>query len=644
MKEKNTFYVTTPIYYPNDIPHLGHAYTTIAADILARWNNLAGKEVFFLTGTDEHGKNIEKAAEKAGKSAKDFVDSLVPEFKKAWGALNIEYDRFIRTTDEDHEEVVQTILETVNKKGDIYLGEYSGLYCTNCEAYYLEKDCPDKLCPIHKKALEEIKEESYFFKLSKYQRRLLELYEKNPDFISPENRKHEIINRVKEGLQDLSISRKNLKWGVPLPFDEEHVCYVWFDALTNYLSGVGFSKDDSLFKKFWPADIHIVGKDIIWFHTVIWPAMLLSAGIELPKKVFAHGWWKINDEKIGKSAGNAINIEKLISIAGADSARYFLFRSVPFGQDGDFSEQALVERNNNELADKLGNLVSRVSTLAEKYGLEKAETIESERLAKSVSRHLERVEFDKALNEIFAFIDSCNEYIQQKKPWESQDKAVLYQLSNAIKDISILLSPFIPETAEKISEIFSFELSLASLRTSLKIKKIKKAPILFKKIEMNKEKVSNNMVKPASKMNNIKIDNPNNVKQANHIDNKINNNMKVDKLISFPSKPLVPYTDFSKLELKIGRIISVKEHPNADKLYILTVDFCSEKRTIVAGLRLKYKKEQLVGRKATFITNLQPATIRGIESQGMILAASDDNDELSILSPEREVKEGSKIR
>ena len=483
MATKNTFYITTPIYYPNDIPHVGHAYTTLAGDILARWHKLLGKDVFFLTGTDEHGKKIELAAEKAGKKPKTFVDHLIPKFKESWEKLNIKYDRFIRTTDLDHEQAVQVILSEVHKKEDIYEGYYEGYYCTGCEAYYTEKDLINNCCPIHQTKIEKLKEESYFFKLSKYQKSLLKHYEKNPGFISPNNRKKEIINRVKEGLQDLSISRTSFSWGIPIPFDKNHITYVWFDALANYLSGIGYLENSAQFKKYWPADIHIVGKDILWFHAVIWPAILISLNLPLPKKIFAHGWWKFSKEKISKSQGHFINVDRLISIAGVDSARYFLFRETPFGEDGDFSESALIEKHNNELANKLGNLVSRVSALAEKYSLEETEPLKVKTLLKKVESNFNSLELDKALNEIFSFIDYCNEYTQKTKPWETHDKKILYQLCNAIKDIAILLSPFLPETAEKIAKTFNFEISLKSLKTPLKISKIKKADILFRKIE-----------------------------------------------------------------------------------------------------------------------------------------------------------------
>ena len=476
--KKDKFYITTPIYYPNDVLHVGHAYTTIAADILARWHRLKGEDVFFLTGTDEHGKKIEEAAKKQNKKPKEFVDELVLKIKKDWGKLNLTYDKFIRTTDKEHEKVVGEILQKVYDKGDIYLGEYEGLYCVGCEAYYTEKDLENGFCPIHKKKAELLKEKSYFFKLSKYQKKLLELYQK--EFILPKHREKEIINRVKGGLNDLSISRTSFDWGIPLPFDKKHVCYVWFDALTNYYSATREKGRE----KFWPADVHLMGKDILWFHAVYWPAMLMSAGITLPKKVFAHGWWTFDKEKISKSRGKILYIDELISIAGVDSARYFLFRGTPFGDDGDFSEQALIDRNNNELADKLGNLVSRVSALIEKHGIEKTENKLLKKLKlKEIEKLFENYELDKVLNEIFSFIDECNEYVQHKKPWETKDKKVLYEITDSIKAIAVLLNPFIPQTSEKIAKQFGFKIEFNEIKKPLDDKnKIVKGEVLFRKI------------------------------------------------------------------------------------------------------------------------------------------------------------------
>jgi len=635
---KETFYVTTPIYYPNDVPHLGHAYTTIAADVLSRWNKLLGKEVFFLTGTDEHGKKIALTAEKAGKNPKEFVDTLIPEFKKAWEQLNIKYDKFIRTTDKEHEKVVQEVLSIVNKNGDIYLGSYEGLYCTSCEAYYTEKDSDNGNCPIHKRPLEVIKEESYFFRLSNYQKPLLELYKKNPDFISPRHKSQEVINRVKEGLQDLSISRTSFNWGIPLPFNKKHVCYIWFDALLNYYSAT----QDKTHKKFWPADVHIIGKDITWFHTVYWPAMLLSAKIPLPKKVFSHGWWTVNSQKMGKSAGNAVKIPQLINIAGVDSARYFLLREAPFGEDGDFSPEALIDRHNTELANKLGNLITRVSTLAEKYGLEKSKPLNSINLTKKVQEHLENLEFDKALNEIFQFIDLCNVYIQNKKPWETQDKEVIYQLSDAIKDIAILLSPFMPETSEKIAKTFNFDISLSSLDKPLKISKITKSDILFKKIEIDinsdkdKPHQHNRPLGDNNKQINKNINKPK--KPDNHKplgDNSIQGVIKMEQ---------INFNDFAKVDLRVGTIKKVEDIEGADKLYKLEVELGHEKRTICAGIKQHYKKEELKDKQIIMVVNLEPRKMKGIESKGMLLAAvNDDHSKVVLISPEKKVDSGLKV-
>jgi methionyl-tRNA synthetase len=479
--KKETFYVTTAIDYVNAEPHIGHAYQKIVADALSRWNKLNGKKVFFLTGTDEHGKKVSESAKKRGKTPKEFVDETSKKFKEAWEKLNIDYDRFIRTTDKDHKKIVENFIKKCYEKGDIYKGEYEGYYCTGCEAYYTEKEAEELKCPIHKKELEKLKEESYFFKLSKYQKFLLGLYKKNPDFILPKERRNEVINRVKEGLRDFSISRTKIDWGIPFPLDKKHVTYVWFDALINYYTATRSSKE---LNKFWPADIHLLGKDNTWFHTVYWPAMLKSAEIDLPIKTFNHGFLTFNGQKISKSLGNSISPITLVEKYGSDTVRYFVLRQFPFasGDDGDFDEKALIERHNNELANKIGNLVSRVSTLAEKYGVEKNNSsLKSKSVYDKVSKLMENQELDKALNEIFAFVDETNEYIQHKKPWETKDKKVIYELVNAIKDSAILLSPFIPEASKKIAKTFNFKLAIKDLQSPLEESKIKKSEILFKK-------------------------------------------------------------------------------------------------------------------------------------------------------------------
>ncbi|MDD5012272.1 MAG: methionine--tRNA ligase [Candidatus Nanoarchaeia archaeon] len=480
MKNKK-FYVTTAIDYPNAEPHIGHAYQKIVADVLARWHKLNGEDVWFLTGTDEHGKKIQETAEKNKKSPKEFVDEVSKKFKEAWKSLDIEYDRFIRTTDKDHEKLVQEVIKKCYENNDIYKGEYEGCYCVGCESYITEKDLVDGECPYHPgKKVQILKEESYFFRLSKYQKFLLDLYKKNPEFILPTERKNEIVNRVKEGLKDLSISRTSFTWGIPFPLDKKHIVYVWFDALFNYVSGSGENH------KYWPANIHLLGKDNSWFHCVYWPAFLKSAGYELPKTVFVHGFLTFNGQKISKSLGNAISPKVLVEKYGADTIRYFVCRQFPFaeGEDGDFSEQALIDRHNNELADKLGNLVSRVAALAEKYGITKTENKLLKKLkTKEIEKHFEKYELDKVLNEIFAFIDICNEYVQNKKPWETHDKKVLYELVTGIRAAAILLWPFIPSTSEKIAKQFGFKIDYKEIEKPLKIIKIKKSEILFKKIE-----------------------------------------------------------------------------------------------------------------------------------------------------------------
>jgi len=476
------FYVTTAIDYVSGEPHVGHAYQKIIADVLARWNKIQGKDVFFLTGTDEHGQKISKAAEKAGKSEKEFVDELSKKFKQAWKSLNLDYDRFIRTTDKDHEEKVQEFIKLMNKKGDIHKGKYSGLYCVDCEAYVTEKDLVGGKCPFHpNKELTELSEEAYFFKLSKYQNKLLELYEKNKKYILPKFRRQEIINRVKEGLKDLNITRTNFSWGIPFPLDKKHVTYVWYEALLNYITGIDWPSKK--FKKFWPADVQLLGIDNSWFHCVIWPAMLMSVGIKTANTILINGFLTFNSQKISKSLGNVISPIALEEKYGADSIRYFVCRNFVFGQDGDFSEQALIDRHNNELANKLGNLVSRVTSLAEKYGIEKTKNKLIKKLKlKKIENYFENYELDKILNEIFAFIDVCNEYVQSKKPWGTHDKKVLYELVDSIKAIAILLWAFIPETSEKIAKQFNFKIDYNEIEKPLKVEKIKKEGILFEKI------------------------------------------------------------------------------------------------------------------------------------------------------------------
>lgn len=627
---KNTFYITTPIYYVNGEPHVGSAYTTIAADILARWHRLQGKKVFFLTGTDEHGQKIQEIALEKGLAPKQFADHIAAQFKEVFASLKISNDHFIRTTDKHHEKEVQRVVQELYDKKYIYKGEYEALYCVGCEQYKTKSELVEDLCPLHKTKPQVIKEESYMFKLSAFQDKLLKAIKSGEYEILPLKRRNEVISFIEEGLQDIAVSRKKSKvsWGIELPFDKEHTVYVWVDAFWNYITGLQAKKVE---KAFWPANVQLMANDILRVHATIWPALLLATGNKLPKTLFIHGYFTVDGHKMSKSLGNVVSPVDLVQKYGSESVRYFLFRNIAFGEDGDFSERSLIERHNNELANKLGNLVSRVSALAEQHGLQKAKPLSSKEVQKKVADHFDNYELDRALAEVFSYIDVINTFIQDNKPWESHDKKVLYQAVSAIKDVSILLSPFLPETAEKISQVFGFELSLKALKAPLTISKIKKAPILFKKIDMAFPPFTQQT--PSVKTN---------VVQATQQSNKAK--PSADKTAA-SSPGIISYEDFAKLDLRVGKILDAKEHPQADKLLVLQVDLGEEKpMTIIAGLRKHYKKEELIGKKAVFVVNLAPRSLKGIESQGMILAAStSDDSSLVFLTPEQDIKEGSSI-
>lgn len=626
------YYITTAIDYVNAEPHVGHAYQKIIADVLARWNKIQGKEVFFLTGTDEHGQKIANSAKNVGKTPKEFVDSIAPKFKESWNLLDVEFDRFIRTTDKDHEKKVQEFIKLMNKKGDIYKGEYSGLYCEGCEAYITEKDLVDGKCPFHpNKELKEIKENTYFFRLSKYEKKLLELYKEHPEYILPAFRRQEVVNRVKEGLKDLNITRlkENMGWGIPFPLDDKYVIYVWYEALLNYLTGIDWPNSD--FKKFWPADIQLLGIDNGWFHCVIWPAMLLSLGIKPAKTILINGFLTFNGQKISKSLGNAISPRILVEKYGADSIRYFVCRNFVFGQDGDFSESAVIERHNNELANKLGNLVSRTTALAEKYGIKKTENNLLKKLKlKQIEKHIENYEIDKAISEIFSFIDVCNEYIQKKQPWETKDAKVLYELLDSIKAIAILLFPFMPNTSEKIAKTLNFKINYKQIHKPLAVSKIKKSEILFQKIENNKPQVKN-------------------VQEKVNKQEKTNNKGKLMLqetvgVLSEGIMSIIDFKDWEKIQLRVGKILKVEDIEGADKLYKLSIDLGKEKRTICAGLKEHYKKDELKNKQVIVIANLAPRMMRGIESNGMLLAAvSKEHKKVILISPEKSIEPGSQV-
>ncbi len=625
---KETFYVTTAIDYVNAKPHCGHAFEKTLADALARYKRLQGHDVFFLTGVDENAQKNVEAAEKARVDVKKFIDKNASLFIELCKKLNLTNDDFIRTTAKQHTLVVQKIVQKMIDKKDIYKDTYEGLYCVGCETYYPEKDLVDGKCPEHKTIPELRKEEAYFFKLSKYKKELLKII---PKYVIPKERANEIISRIKtDDLSDICISRKGAKWGIDFPNDKNYKVWVWIDALINYISGL---KDKE--SKFWPADVHVIGKGINWFHSVIWPAILLSTEYELPKKLMVHGYLNIDGKKMSKSLGNTLDPLELLKKYPSDVIRYSFLRCSVF-QDSDYSEELIITRNNNELADKLGNLISRVSALAEKYGLEKDKPLDSSNLSRRIESHLNDLEFDKALNEIFQFIDVCNLYIQNKKPWETHDKKVLFQLADAIKDIAILLSPFIPETSEKISKIFNFNISLKELDKPLKISSIKKAQILFNKIDVdinnNKPVIVDNK-KPLG--NNINKQNTNKLKTPRTLDNNIQGIISMDQ---------IKYDDFAKLDLRVATIKKVEDIEGADKLYKLEIEVGKEKRTICAGIKQHYKKDELKGKQIIIVSNLEPRKMKGIESQGMLLAAvSDDHSKVTLISPDKKVDSGLKV-
>jgi len=608
------FYVTTAIDYTNAPPHIGHAFEKVQADVLARWARLNGKDTFFLTGTDEHGAKIEEAAKAAGQRPEVFASNMSGEFEDAWKTMDLSFDRFIHTTDPDHVAAVIEMVKRFNKKGDIYKGKYEGLYCVSCEKFFTETESERGCCPVHKKPLKKVSEETYFFRLSKYQKKLLDFYKKNPEFIRPRGKANEIINRVSEGLKDLSVTRTSVKWGIPFPLDEKHTTYVWIDALTNYLTGVGWP--DKKYGRYWPADVHMVGKDISWFHTVIWPAMLFSAGIKPPKSVFVHGYISLNGEKISKSLGNVIDPRTLVNKYGADTVRYFLLRDIPSAEDGDFSEAALVQKHNTDLADGLGNLVNRAVVMAFKYSdgkvpkpsakwaksgtkLKKAAAA----TVKSVGRHLGDFHFSDALGDVWLLIAEANKYINDEKPWEINDKdyrgTVLYNSLEAVRLVATLVSPFMPATSAKIfAQLGSGSgLKWGGLKHGTQLKQ---ADVLFKKIEADK------------------------VGKKNEGGN------------------YVKFDDWAKLDLRVAKVKKVEDIAGADKLYKLSVDVGGEERTIVAGMKKHYGKEELIGKEIIVVANLEPAKIKGVESRGMLLAAS-DGEKVVLLTPDKTVKSGSKI-
>lgn len=627
------FYITTPIYYVNDVPHIGHAYTTIAADVMARWKRMEGYDVLFCTGTDEHGQKIHRAAESQGLHPKELADRVVENFKNLWVKLNISYDDFIRTTEERHEKVVQEVFKRMIETGDIYKGIYEGWYCVFCETFWSESQLLDGMrCPDCGRGVERVSEETYFFRLSKYQDRLLEHMEKNPDCVRPESRFNEVYSFIKMGLKDISVTRTTVKWGIPFPADPSHVIYVWFDALINYLTVAGYLQDEEKFSKYWPVVHHLVGKDILRFHAVIWPAMLMALGLNPPKMVFAHGWWTVEGEKMSKSKGNVVDPNEVVDKYGVDSFRYFLLREVPFGLDGDFSREAFINRVNAELADNFGNLLNRTLAMVEKFfgglvpdpGVEEAIDREIASLAqetfKKAREYMNEFGFDKALKEIIGFSSRLNKYIDETAPWVLAKEGkmerlsrVLYTLLEGLRFLVLMLTPFIPESCHKAWSMLGLEgrpedVGFSSLEWGNFPKgiSVKSGEILFPRIEKEKAKPDNK--KEEGKVEYVSID------------------------------------EFRKLDLRVAKVLSAERVPKTDKLLKLEIDIGDERRTIIAGIAEVYSPEDLVGKEIVVIANLEPAKIRGIMSQGMLLAAIDSEGKPVILRPEKDVDPGSKVR
>lgn len=652
MSEQNkTFYITTPIYYPSGKFHIGTAYTTVASDAIARYKRLRGYDVRFLTGMDEHGQKIQEVAQEAGKPPQEFVDGLADIAKGLWKKMDISYDDFIRTTEDRHTKLVEKIFKKFLDNGDIYKGEYEGWHCTPCESYFSESQLVDGMCPDCNRPVQRVKEESYFFNMKKYADRLLQYYEDNPTFIEPESRKNEMINNfIKPGLEDLSVSRMSFDWGIKVPGDPEHVIYVWVDALTNYITALGYGSDDeTLFNKYWPADVHVVGKDIVRFHTIYWPIFLMALDLPLPKKVFAHGFIMMKDGKMSKSKGNVVYPEILINRYGLDATRYFLLRELPFGQDGVFAPESFVERTNHDLANDLGNLLNRTVSMINQYfeGVIPTEELEMtefdaelkdfiEGTVSNYEHSMEDMQFSTVLSELWALISRTNKYVDETSPWilarEESNRAklrsVMLHLVTSLRHIAVLLQPFMTEAPKKIMEQLGLSEELLAWETlgdfnaiPVGTTVVKKGVPIFPRLDVEEE------VKYIQEQ--MAISAP---KEA-----------EVEERATEPVGDEITFEDFMNVDLRVATVTACEKIPKTDKLLKLQVDLGFEQRQVVSGIAEHYEPEALIGEKVIVVANLKPVKLRGELSQGMILAG-ESNGVLKLATVDPALENGAKVK